>query len=298
MKVVRAALACLVLAAGGCGPRSNHERIGDRRYAEGAWLDALAEYRLAARQGRASAELRGKLGAAALRAGALEEAAAAWRDLAGQDAAARVEATEGLMRTARLAAAAHDVRAMRAAVDALRAVAPQRLGELGGLLLSGLDPERRAASDDELVLAAAAHAGRTVADSLLVTWAELSVRGGRCDEAARGFEAVLRRGGGALARAARGGLAGCRVEEGRELLAQGRLDEAEELFRVAIVLATPDSTVRLAWVLLGDARWAAGDSTGATTAYGKAIQGGDPSSAVVQRAEAQLERLLGTSTEP
>ncbi len=56
-----------VLAAAACDKRTDHERAGDRRYAEGAWRDAAAEYRLArllldkGEMARARAELEGIL---------------------------------------------------------------------------------------------------------------------------------------------------------------------------------------------------------------------------------------------
>lgn len=277
----------------GCGTGTDHERIGDRRYAEGAWLDALAEYRLAARQRRATPALQTKLGLAALRAGVLGEAVETYRELADQDPITRHEAVEGLVRAGRLATAARDVRALRLAVRALRDVAPQRLGELGPGLALSLEQER-APGDEELILTAAAHAGRSGADSLLVAWAEVAVRSGRCEVAARGLEAVVRRGAASLGRGVRGALALCRIEEGRSALGDGRLLDAEAAFVAAIATGTPDSTARLAWLLIGDTRWAGGDSAGAAEAYESAIAGGDETSATVRRAEEQLRRLLGT----
>ncbi len=285
-------MAAAVAVAGGCRARAEHERLGDRRYAERAWADAMAEYRLATRQRRPGTELRTKLGQAALRAGALREAAAAYRDRAREDAAAGPEGVEGLVRVGRQAAPTRDVRALQIVVEALRDIAPARLGEIGAALADGLDPEGRGEADADLLIVAAAHAAPGAAESLLVGWADLAVRVGRCDAAARGYDAVLRREATGLLRAARSGLAGCRVEEGRALLARGRLEDAEEAFRAAIALAMPDSTVRLAWVLIGDARWAGGDSLAAEAAYAKAIEGGDPAHPIVRRAESQLRRLL------
>jgi len=291
----RAAVRLCVCAAlvVSCRAGTDHERMGDRRYAEGAWLDALAEYRLAARQRRATPVLQTKLGLAALRAGALGEAVEAYRALAEQDPITRNEAVEGLVRAGRLATAARDVRALRLAVRALREVAPQRLGELGVGLALSLEQER-APGDEELILTAAAHAGRSGADSLLVAWAEVAVRSGRCDVAARGLEAVARRGAAGTGRGVRGALALCRIEEGRSALGDGRLVDAEAAFAAAIANGTPDSTARLAWLLIGDTRWAGGDSAGAAEAYESAIAGGDEASATVRRAEEQLRRLLGT----
>ena len=289
--LLAAVFAAAVLSA--CTVRTDHERLGDRRYAEGAWVDALAEYRLAARQRRASLELRTKLGAAALRAGALTEAVTAWKQLAANDASAAGEAVDGLVRTARAAAAARDVQALRQAAEALVALAPQRLGEaLGPSLVAALEAEGVALPDDLLLVAAAQTPA--AADSLVSVWAENSARAGRCPEAAAAWAGLLRRGrGAALERRAHAGMAACRLDEGRDLLASGKLEEAELALREATLAGTPDSLVRLAWVLIGDARWAAGDSTLAADAYRKATEGGAEDDPVVQRALAQLQRLAG-----
>lgn len=282
-----------------CVRGTNHERLGDRRYAEGAWVDALAEYRLAARQRKPSLELRAKLGAAALRSGALGEAVAAYAELAVADpASATGEAAEGLLRTARAALAARDVEALRGAVGALRTVSPQHLVLLGGTLAGALDPEREGAQTTDLFLAAAGQAGAS-ADSLIALWAGSAARSGRCDAAGPAFEALARRAAStALARTARGGLAGCRVESGRAALAAGRLEEAEAAFRAAVQLGTPDSTVRLAWVLIGDTRWAGGDTALALEAYYKAIAGAEEDNPIALRAQEQIRRLTGGNQPP
>jgi len=290
---------CLMLA---CSAGTDHERLGDRRYAERAFVDALAEYRLASRQRRPSTALRAKLALSALHVGALDDAVRVYREMAESDPAAGPEATDGLVRAARLAVDTHDPTALRAAIAALRAVAPERgLAGLGGGLTAALDPERRSGEDADVILAAAASRQDPAAlDSLLVLWGDLTARSGRCDVAMRVYEAVLRRGPSSLlARAARGGEAGCAVEAGRSALGVGHLDEAEAQFRRAIALGVPDSVVRVAWLLVGDARWAGGDTTVALEAYRKAVAGGDRDDPVVQRAEAQLRKLLGAgNSEP
>jgi len=60
----------------------------------------------------------------------------------------------------------------------------------------------------------------------------------------------------------------------------------------------PDSLSRLAWVLIGDARWAAGDSVLAVEAYRKAAERGDENNPTVQRALEQLRRLTGNPDLP
>jgi len=296
---VTALWAAAALAVAACGGGTDHERLGDRRYAEHAWLDALAEYRIAARQRAPSPELRAKLAAAALRAGALQEAAQAYRDLAHAEPASAPEAAEGLVLTFRQALEARDVVGLRSAAAALREVAPARpIGALTPAVIDMMADARAAAPDPDLLLAAAAAARGPLMDSLVVAWADAVARLGGCDSAARAYDNVLRRPGLAqtLARQAHGGQAACRLEVGRALLAGGKLADAVEAFREAIAIGTPDSTMRMAWVLLGDAQWADGDSTGAAEAYRKAAAGGDESNPIVQRAREQLARLSGSAS--
>lgn len=284
------------LALLGCGGRTEHEQLGDRRYAEGAYADALAEYRLATRQRRPSLELRAKRAAAALKAGQLEEAVQAWRELGQADPAARTEAAEGLARTARAAMDRRDVVALRAALGALRELSPARLAGLGQALLLALVPER---ADTSMLLEVAAGQSGDGLDSLVAMWGELMARAGRCDEAMRAFEGVSRRRSPAVVRrAANIGIANCGIEQGRVALASGDLEQAEARFREVVLIGVPDSTVRLAWVLLGDVKWAGGDTLTAVDAYRRAAAGGDDDNPIVQRALEQLRKLEGSHPAP
>ena len=291
MRFTGAALLCACASLSACGGRTEHEKLGDRRYAERAWSDALAEYRLAARQRRPSLELRSKRAAAALRAGALAEAVTAYRELAEAEPSARTEAAEGLARVARAAIELRDVAATRGALEALLELSPSRLGGLGPGVALALDPER---GDTALLLAAAAAQPGPALDSLVGRWAELVAREGRCDEAARAWEGVLRRAPGAAVQLqARSGLANCRVDAGRLALSAGQLEDAEALLREAVLLGVSDSTIRLAWVLIGDVRWANGDTLTAVDAYRRASAGGDVENPIVARALEQLKKLEG-----
>ena len=294
---MRPVLAAALVLAAGCRVGNDHERLGDRRYAEGAWNDALAEYRLAARQHRPSHELRAKLGGAALRAGALTDAASAYGELAAGDITGRAEGVEGLVRTARAAVAAHDMAALHLVTGALQKSAPERVGEAVGPALGDVLDDVTADAAD--LLLTAADLNRAAADSLIATWADLGARAGRCDGAEHAWTGLLRRRPApAVAARARGGIAGCRIEAGRALIASGNLEEAESALHDATLPGSPDSLMRLAWVLIGDARWAAGDSTLAAEAYRKATAGGDEDNPLVQRALEQLRRLSGNPIQP
>jgi tetratricopeptide (TPR) repeat protein len=285
--------------AAACTPVADHERLGDRRYAEHAFVDALAEYRLAMRQRVPDAELRAKFAAAALQAGSLGEAVTAYHDLARAEPGAVDEAADGLTRAARLAIGARDMAALSDALVALRDVAPQRpVGFLAVALGAGTSYVRRPEAMDVLLEAAAAAANPASADSFLVAYADLNAHMGRCDAATRTYEAVLRRSRQVprLVEAARGGLAGCAVEDGEASLSAGALQDAEVRFRKAISIGEPDSVVRLAWLLVGDARWAEGDTAVAQDAYRHAMSGAPEGDPIAARANDQLNRLLGKGT--
>ncbi len=299
MLSLRRALSCAALAAAACTPVADHARLGDRRYAEHAFGDALAEYRLAMRQSAPGAELRAKFAAAALQAGSLGEAVTAYHDLAHAEAGAVDEAADGLMRAARLAIGAHDMAALSDALIALRDVAPQRpVGSFAVALGSSTAYARRPEAMDVLLEAAAASSAGPVADSFLIAYADLNAHMGRCDAATRGYEAVLRRSRGVppLVEAARGGLAGCAVEDGKASLSAGALQDAETRFRKAVSIGEPDSVVRLAWLLIGDARWAGGDTATASDAYRRAMSGAPDGDPIAARANDQLNRLMGKGT--
>jgi tetratricopeptide (TPR) repeat protein len=285
---------CFVLTACAAGP--DHERLGDRRYGEHDWVDALAEYRLAMQQHRPGAELRAKYAQAALRAGALGEAVSGYEGLALAESASTQEAAEGLARAAQLAAGSRDMSALTDAIVALHQVAPRwPVGALAVTLgASSTTLTSRPDVMDVLLEAAAAAPQRSSADSFLVAWADVNARLGRCDQARLGYDGVLRRKPlPGLARQSEAGLARCALQDGRLSLSAGALQDAEASFRDAIAIGEPDSIVRLAWLLLGDTRWAGGDTANALDAYRHAIAGAGEGDPTATRATAQMERLLG-----
>jgi len=288
-----------LLAACTAGP--DHERLGDRRYAEHAYVDALAEYRLAMQQRKPTYELRAKLAQAALHSGSLSDAVIAYRELARAEPAALDEAADGLTRAARLAVGARDLGALTDAMVALHDVAPQRpVGALAVALgASSTALAKRPEAMDVLLQAAAAAPTAAATDSFLLAYADVNARLGRCDLGTRVYTDVVRRNTlPALARAAQGGLAACAVADGKLALSAGALGDAQAQFRRAIAIGVPDSTVRLAWLLMGDARWADGDSAQALDAYRHAVAGGGEQDPVVLRATEQITRLLKKSDTP
>lgn len=292
-RVFRAGGLAAVLLVASCAQGPDHERLGDRRYAEHSFVDALAEYRLALRQPSPSPELRAKFAAAALHVGALAEAVAAYRDLARSDPSSLDDAADGLVRAARLAIEARDLAALGQAVAVLRDLQPDRvLGELATALGASYEPGGRPGDALDILLQGAAVSAPGTADSLLVLYGDLNVQLTQFDAAQRAYESVLRRGPTRLvAQAARAGLARCAIERGRDALGAGFLDDAVEWFGRAIAFGEPDSLVRVAWLLTGDARWAGSDTARAAEAYRRAAAGGDDDQTTT-RANEQLQKLL------
>ena len=287
------AAAALTLAACSAGP--DHERLGDRRYAERSFIDALAEYRLAMRQPSPSPELRAKFAAAALHVGALAEAVAAYRDLARADPASQEDAGDGLAHAARLAIDARDVAALGQAVAALRQLQPDRvLGRVASALGASYEPGGRPGDALDILLQGAAVSAPGTADSLLVLYGDLNVQLTQLDAAQRAYESVLRRSPTrSVAQAARAWLVRCAIARGRDALGAGFLDDALAWFGKAIAYGEPDSLVRVAWLLTGDARWAGSDTTRAADAYRRAAAGGGDDDPTTTRANEQLQKLIG-----
>ena len=205
------------------------------------------------------------------------------------------DAADGLTHAARLAIDARDLAALGQAVAALRELQPDRvLGGLATALGASYEPGGRPGDALDILLQGAAVSAPGTADSLLVLYGDLNVQLTQLDAAQRAFEGVLRRAPTrAVAQAARAGLARCAIGRGRDALGAGFLDDAVGWFGKAIAFGEPDSLVRVAWLLSGDARWAGSDTARAAEAYRRAAAGGGDNDPTTTRANEQLQKLLG-----
>jgi len=285
--MVAVLLACTRSAA-------DHEELGDRAYAVGAYADALAEYQLGRRASPGSAPLLAKVAAAATHAEDYELAADAYRSLARRDRSRAEEAADGLERVARAALAANDRTALASALTGLREIAPRRpLGRY--VVLAALDAVDRGDTAEAVVLlpaAAAAASDAARADSLLFAYGRTLVRMRDCSTAVRVFEGVIRRQRApAIAEAAREGLGLCALVEGQLALERGRPADAEGWFRRATAPGASPDVVRAAFLGLGDVRLAQGDVAGALESYQQALVGGTPGDTIAQRAQEKLNSL-------
>lgn len=277
-----------------CQPSAaDHEELGDRAYAAGAYRDALAEYELGLKADPSSANLNAKAGAAALHVGEFSTAVDAYIAL-GQDRSRAGEAADGLERVARAALAASDRSDAARGLAGMRTVAPGRpLGRYARLAaLDAADRGDTAGAMALLPAAAAAAGDARVADSLLYVYGMSAVRARDCATAVPVFEGVIRRQREpAVADGAREGLGLCSLVEGQRLLDGGKPADAEAWFRRATAPGAPADVVRGAFIGLGDVKLAQGDVAAALDSYQQALTGGTPGDTITQRAQAKINAL-------
>ncbi len=290
----RAGITLLLLVVSCTRSAANHEELGDRAYAAGAYVDALAEYDLARKANASSASVLAKVGAAAMHAEDYELAADAYRTLAKRDRSRADEAADGLDRVARAALTANDRTALASALTGLREVAPRRpLGRY--VVLAALDAVDRGDTAEAAALlpvAAASAVDASRADSLLYVYGMTLVRVRDCSTAVRVFEGVIRRQRAAsVVESAREGLGLCALVAGQMALENGRPGDAEDWFRRATAPGASPDVVRAAFLGLGDVRLAQGDIAGAMDSYQQALAGGTPGDTISQRAQDKLNKL-------
>ncbi|HXF96809.1 MAG TPA: tetratricopeptide repeat protein [Gemmatimonadales bacterium] len=281
------ALACTPSAA-------DHEDLGDRAYAAGAYADALAEYELALRADPGNAGLHAKTAAAALHTEDYALAAAEYVALAREDRSRAAEAAEGLERVIRAALEANDRTAVALALSGLRELAPERpLGRFARL--AALDAAEAGRSAEALALlptAAAAAPDARSADSLLFVYAMTALRARDCATALAVFEGLLRRNRAPeVVDGAREGQGLCALVEGQLALERGQPAAAEGWFRQAAAPGSSPEVMRGAFLGLGDVLLAQGDLAGALGSYQQALSGGAPGDTIAQRAREKLNAL-------
>jgi tetratricopeptide (TPR) repeat protein len=292
---VRRALVFGVLLGLACQPSAaDHEELGDREYAAGAYRNALAEYELGLTAHPGSTDLNAKAGAAALHVSEFATAVDAYVALGAHDRSRAGEAADGLERVARAALAANDRGDAAKALAGLRVVAPTRpLGRYARL--AALDAADRGDTAGAMALlpgAAAAAGDVRIADSLLFVYGMAAVRAHDCATAVPVFEGVIRRQREpAVADGAREGLGLCSLVEAQRLLDDGKLSDAEAWFRRATAPGAPADVVRGAFLGLGDVKLAQGDVAAALDSYQQALAGGAAGDTITRRAQEKINAL-------
>jgi hypothetical protein len=263
----------LALLVAGCG-RSGPELAGDHAYGAGRYAEAVTRYRAAAEHDRGG-RIQAKLATAALRAGQPGLAAAAWRQLAGDDPTRLDESADGLEAVAREAAHRGDAAALREAVLGLRAVAPERPIGRHVLALTRYGPLSQVEAVTLLPAAMAAAPDAESVDTLLAAYAAALQASAGCEQAAPAYRATLRRTRSSAVRAVAGsGLATCALNLGLAALGGGRAADAERWLVQAVRVDSVSWVGRRALIALGDARVGQGDILAAAIAYQSAADAG------------------------
>lgn len=292
MKRLAAALLAVTLAC--TRSAADHEELGDRAYAAGAYRDALAEYQLGLKAHPGSADLHARAAAAALHTEDYALSAAEYRALAKEDRSRVEEAADGLERVVRAALTGNARSAVALALEGLREIVPSRpLGRYARI--AALDAADQGDVGEALALlptaVAAAPDGRS-ADSLLFVYGMMAVRARDCGTAVPVFEGVLRRQREpAITDGAREGLGLCALVEGQRALERGQPADAEGWFRRATAPGAPVDVARAAFLGLGDVRLAQGDIAGALESYQQAMTGGTPGDTITLRAQEKINAL-------
>lgn len=282
-------LLCAGAAAIGCAGQ-DRERAADQAYAEGRFADALGEYRSLSK-GRTSAALWAKIGAAALHADQLREAAEAYLSLAGDDPTRLDEAVEGLDAVARAAERSGNGDILREVVTGLQNLAPDRVtGRYALTLALGPDPDTA-----ELVALlpsalAAASAPETV-DTLLTLWGHALEATTGCGQALLQYRAVVRRSQDTSLRApANRAAADCALTLGLRADSAGKLEDAALWFAESARVDSTTPTGRRALLRYGRARLAQGDTLAAALAF-QTVASGQVADSMGEAAVAQLGAL-------
>jgi tetratricopeptide (TPR) repeat protein len=124
---MRSALLCLVAALAACSPRTSEQnavRRGDVAFAEGDYDEALAEYRLAVRQGSDDPMVTARVAHTYALMNRVDDAGDLYKDAVAREPDLTDQAISELMRLAREAQASGDRFAMASAVETARQLNP------------------------------------------------------------------------------------------------------------------------------------------------------------------------------
>jgi len=297
MKGSRLSILLLALTAG-CGQAGDHERLGDKAYGEGRFVEALQEYRTSVAKDP-DARIWAKAGAAALHTGALDVASNAYLRLAAEDPTRAEEAAEGLEAVARAAERAGDNKKLESAVIGLGMIAPNR--SIGRYALAVLRRPGADANDLVAVIPAALSVAPDAEtfDSLLWVYGSALRETSGCDQALYLFQAAVRRASNATLRGrAEDGVAACSLGMGLRAEAAGKSDDAALWFAAAIRVDSSTAVGRRALVGYGDARVHLGDTVAAALAYQAVAVDPVQSDSTTQMARDRLDELRARSDIP
>ncbi|MGQ0814198.1 MAG: tetratricopeptide repeat protein [Gemmatimonadota bacterium] len=245
---------------------------GDRYWADSNYIAALAEYRLATRQG-GTIEADARVAHAYIMTGELERARSAYAALIKADASKLDQAVYDYVWLARSSLQRGDrYGAARAAEAALELRPELAIPEMALTLArhyATIGDTERALQFYRRALGRADAGSRT---ALLYESASLSERNGDCVAALPYFEAFSEQSSNAdSVTEARWRMGTCGLERGRQLREAGEPERALELLAVTLELGAPQNRLDQAWFERGEALVALGRSEEAAAAFERVL---------------------------
>jgi len=283
------------MVAGCVGAAANHETVADEAYGEGRYADALVEYRLALAANAPDPGLRAKAASAALNSGDYGAAVEEFVALASEGGDSKVgQAADGLVRVVNAAIDRGDQLSLAVALDGLQSIAPGRaLGSFAQQVAASLgDVSRTPEALSVLMFAAATAPDARGQDSAMFAYGTLLRRLGRCEEAVPVLESLVRRQRDrGVTAGARRGLVACALRLGRTALDGGQPTVAERWYEIAATRGGNTPEGRMAYLGLGDVRFALDDIMGAIEAYEQARAGLAPGDSLYAIVGERLNRI-------
>ena len=304
----RSSLACAAFMAGSlvaCSPRATEQnavRRGDEAFAQGNFDEALAEYRLAVRQGADDPAIAARVAHTYVMMNRVDDAGSYYRDAAARDPEIADQAVSDLMRLARDAHASGDRFAMATAVEAAIELRPG-IG-MGGMTLElarhyfANGEYGRALPFYQIALADATDSVPAVVFEVGQAYSEL----GDCEHALVSFEQFRD-----MVRARDRGevdwyIGTCAFNIARELRSRTPLDPEElnralELINRTVEVGEPRNIQAQAWFEKGEILAELGDCAAAMEAYAQ-VRYADQAGSLIDRAQSRFDEIrFGTGLE-
>jgi len=288
-----AAWAVVLLSAGACTPGGSEEGAlmrGDEAFARGDVTEALAEYRLALRQGSGDVQVLTRAAHAFGRAGRIDEARDLYLRAVEEDPSVADLAASDLLRIAKAATARRDGTAAAAAAEAAMEVKPgvsitglalplarhfAALGQYGRALPYFQTAVQEGESEPQVIF------------ELALAHSEL----GDCHRAVTFLEQIRPRVGSTRRSEVDWHLGNCSFELAVEALEEGSRGEALELFEATLRVGEPRGRLAQAWLEVGEILAAEGRCSEAVDAFRQVQEEDLAGGAIVQRAQDRIDQI-------